>query len=100
LAPDLRPEVTTLLAYDTGPGTRIITGRTGLDAACPAGGPKATTGFWDIDGVPVLVDLFLNQDGTFAELDVWKASGEDIVELPRDRGKYATETQLLGPAPR
>lgn len=38
--------------------------------------------FTDADGVEVIVSLFVDEDGTPLELDIWKVNYEPVVEIP------------------
>ncbi len=40
--------------------------------------------FTDVDGVPVLASLFVDDDGTPLELDMWKVDFNPLIEIPVD----------------
>ena len=40
--------------------------------------------FTDVDGVPVSVALFVDDDGTPLELDMWKVDFNPLIEIPVD----------------
>lgn len=53
----------------------------------PSGDAKHHVGscqFIDVDGTPVIVDLFLWEDGRPAELGFWKVDYSTVEEFPRD----------------
>lgn len=52
---------------------------------CPTGRrvrSVASHEFEDHDGVPILVTLFITENGQFGELDFWKVNDEPIISLP------------------
>jgi hypothetical protein len=64
---------------DGGMGSLRLSGRKGVSLRI-----AAELKFTDVDGVPVLASLYVDDDGTPLELDMWKVDFNSLIEIPVD----------------
>lgn len=57
----------------------------------------ADCAFYDIDGLPVIVDLFLGQEGEFLELEFWRVDYGPTQRFPTSQTELLDKLQLQHP---
>lgn len=58
----------------------------------------ASCAFYDIDGLPVFVDLFIGQEGEFLELEYWRVDYGPTQRFPASRAELLDNLQLQHPS--